>query len=315
MILPAVLAGVLGFVLSHYTSLKPASAFAAGPPPGYTRAPGEEPEACEECHLRSGSSTGQISITAPQTYNPGQTYQITVTQTSSDLSRVRWGFQLTVLDPGDEKAGTLQNTTGFTRIIQGGPGGNREYIEHNSAGTFPGQQGGASWTFNWTAPAMNAGVVTFYASGNQANGDGNNSGDFIYSTFVASQPAASSPPQLRFEQGATDPTQAAALDSLLLTRDPFRVQNMAQWWTPGPNTNTRVIVFAANLGSGSVVVNLVDALNNNFDVPAEDVRAVENSDFSQITFTLPSGLAVGACTVKIKIGSQVSNAGTFRIVP
>ena len=318
-ILPALLAGVLGFVLSHYTTVEPTQAFSTGPgpPPGYTRAPGEEPEACAECHLHSGSSTGQISITAPQTYTPGQTYQITVTQTSADASRSRWGFQLTVLDPGDEKAGTLQNTTGLTQIIQGGPGGNREYIQHrigsNDDGTFRGQQGGASWTFNWTAPPMNAGVVSFYASGNQANGDGNNSGDFIYSTFVTSQPAASSP-QLRFEQGAADPNQAAAVDSLLLTRDPFRVQNTAQWWTPGPNTNTRVIVFAANLGSGAVVVNLVDALNNNFDVPAEDVRAVANSDFSQITFTLPSGLAVGTCTVKIKVGTQVSNAGTFRIV-
>ncbi|MGQ0762463.1 MAG: Reeler domain-containing protein [Acidobacteriota bacterium] len=312
-ILPALLAGVLGFLLSRNATLGPAHAFSAGPPPGYTRAPGEEPEACAECHLHAGSSSGQISVTVPQTYTPGQTYQISVTQTSSDASRNRWGFQLTVLDPGDEKAGTLQNTTGLTQIIQGGPGGNREYIGHNSAGTFHGQQGGASWTFNWTAPGINAGVVTFYASGNQANGDGNNSGDFIYSTFVTSQPAASSP-QLRFEQGATDPTQAAALDSLLLTRDPFRVQNMAQWWTPGPNLNTRVIVFAANLGSGSVVVNLVDAQNTSFDVPAEDVRAVANSDFSQITFTLPSGLAVGTCTVRIKVGSQVSNAGTFRVV-
>lgn len=314
------LAGFATFLVSNSILNPTVGAFSSGPPPGYSRAPGEEPEACAECHLSSGNpGSGQISITAPATYVPGQTYQITVTHTNADPTRQRWGFQLTVLDPSDERAGSLQNTSALTQIITGGPGGNRQYIEHNIGsngdGTFNGQQGGASWTFNWMAPSTDVGVVTFYAAGNQANGDGNSSGDNIYFTFAVSQPAVSSTPQLRLEQGASDPTQAAALDSLLLTRDPFRVQNAAQWWTPGPNTNTRVIVFAANLGSGSVVVNLVDGQNNSFDVPADDVRAVANSDFSQITFTLPTNLAVGTCTVKIKVGSQVSNAGTFRIVP
>ena len=310
------LAGFAAFLVTNSILNPIVGAFSAGPPPGYTRAPGEEPEACAECHLPPGSSgSGQMTIAAPATYVPGQTYQITVTHTSSDPTRLRWGFELTALDPGDEKAGTLQNTTGLTRIIQGGPGGNREYIEHNSAGTFHGQQGGASWTFNWTAPAMIAGVVTFYASGNQANGDGNSSGDFIYSTLVTSQPAASSTPELRFEQGAADPNQAAAFDSLLLTRDPFRVLNLAGWWNLGSDTNTRVMIFGANLGSGSVIVNLVDAMNTNFDIPAEDVRPVPNSDLSQIIFRLPNNLANGTCIVKIKVGSLVSNAGTFRVVP
>jgi hypothetical protein len=314
-----ILSAVAVFIVVHDSLNPTAAAFSSGPPPGYSRAPGEESDACAECHLPSGNSgTGQISITAPATYVPSQTYQITVTHMNADLTRQRWGFQLTALDTSDEKAGTLQSTNALTQVITGGPGGNREYIEHNISsngdGTFHGQQGGASWTFNWTAPPTDVGVVTFYAAGNHANGDGNSSGDHIYFTFTASQPAAS-PLQLRLEQGAIDPSQAAALDSLLLTRDPFRVQNPAQWWTPAPNTNTRVIVFAANLGSGSVIVNLVDAQNLSFDVPAEDVRPVASSDFSQITFTLPSGLAAGTCTVKIKVGSQVSNAGTFRVVP
>ena len=293
-----------------------AAAFSSGPQAGYARAPGEEPDACAECHLPSGNpGTGQISITAPATYVPGQTYQITVTHTNADPTRQRCGFQLTALDPSDEKACELQNTSALTQTITGGPGGNRQYVEHSSSGTFFGQQGGASWTFNWTAPSTDVGVVTFYAAGNHANGDGNSSGDHIYFTFAASQPAAVSPPQLRLEEGATGPNQAAALDSLLFIRDPFRVQSVATWWNLGSDQNTRVIVFAANLGSGSVVVNLVDAMNNTFDIAAEDVRAVPNSDLSQITFRLPNSLAAGTCTVKVKVGSLTSNAGTFRVVP
>ncbi|HZI87832.1 MAG TPA: PQQ-dependent sugar dehydrogenase, partial [Pyrinomonadaceae bacterium] len=66
-------------------------------------------------------------------------------------------------------------------------------IEHSQAGTFVGQMNGASWTFNWTAPATDVGTVIFYAAGNHANNDGNSSGDFIYRTFVASSSASSTP--------------------------------------------------------------------------------------------------------------------------
>ena len=170
-------------------------AFSAGPPAGYTGAPQEEPEACAECHVPPDAGTGKIFITAPQTYVPGQTYPITVTHQNIDPTRLRWGFQLTVLDTAsDEKAGELQSINGLTQVLNNaGPGSARQYIEHTAAGTFVGQQNGASWTFNWTAPATDVGPVSFYAAGNQANNDGNTSGDYIYRTFVVSAPASSTP--------------------------------------------------------------------------------------------------------------------------
>jgi uncharacterized repeat protein (TIGR01451 family) len=170
-------------------------AFSAGPPAGYTGAPQEEPEACAECHVPPDAGTGKISITAPQTYVPGQTYAITVTHTNPDPTRLRWGFELTVLDTAsDEKAGTLQSNDGLTQVLNNaGPNSARQYIEHTAAGTFIGQQNGASWTFNWTAPPTDVGPVNFYAAGNQANNDGNTSGDYIYKTFVASAPASTTP--------------------------------------------------------------------------------------------------------------------------
>ena len=194
-IVASVAAGFLGLVLSHHSAIPPVHAFSAGPPAGYTGAPQEEPEACAECHVPPDAGTGRISITAPQTYVPGQTYPITVTHQNVDPTRLRWGFQLTVLDTAsDERAGELQSTDGLTQILNNaGPGSARQYIEHSAAGTFIGQQNGASWTFNWTAPATDVGPVQFYAAGNQANNDGNTSGDYIYRTFVASAPASSTP--------------------------------------------------------------------------------------------------------------------------
>src|SRR4030095_8151938 len=145
-ILPSLLAAVFGFLLSHHSGTQPVSAFSGGPPAGYTGAPGEEPEACAECHVPPDAGTGHISITAPQTYVPGQTYPITVTHTNADVTRERWGFELTALDTSDEKVGNLQNTDGLTQVLNNqGPGGSRQYIEHTSVGTFVGQQNGATW--------------------------------------------------------------------------------------------------------------------------------------------------------------------------
>ncbi|HEY2971031.1 MAG TPA: PQQ-dependent sugar dehydrogenase [Pyrinomonadaceae bacterium] len=192
--LPALVAAFVGFLLSSNSTTRRVQAFSSGPPAGYTGAPGEEPEACAECHVPADAGTGHISITAPQTYVPGQTYQITVTHSNTDPTRLRWGFELTVLDTSDEKAGNLQTTDSFTQILNNqGPGGARQYIEHSAVGTFVGQQNSASWTFNWTAPATDIGTVTFYTAGNQANNDGNTSGDYIYKTFVASSPASTTP--------------------------------------------------------------------------------------------------------------------------
>lgn len=194
-IFPSLLAALLGLLLSNNTTNIPVHAFSAGPPAGYTGAPGEEPEACAECHVPADAGTGNISINAPQNYVPGQTYAITVTHNNAaDATRLRWGFQLTALDTGDEKAGNLQNTGVFTQILNDqGPGSNRQYIEHTSIGTFVGQQHSASWTFNWTAPPTDVGTIYFYAAGNQANNDDNTSGDYIYKTFVISSPISATP--------------------------------------------------------------------------------------------------------------------------
>ncbi|HEX5887682.1 MAG TPA: hypothetical protein VFY61_03220, partial [Pyrinomonadaceae bacterium] len=111
----------------------------------------------------------------------------------------------------------------------------------------------------------------------------------------------------------------ASLDSVLLVRDPFQVINPANLWTPSNDRNTRVVVFARNLQlaqgetASSVIVNLVDAASQNHDVPAEDVRAVPNTDFVQVIFRLPNNLAVGTCSVKIKAQTRTSNTGSMRI--
>ncbi|HEY5838117.1 MAG TPA: SBBP repeat-containing protein [Pyrinomonadaceae bacterium] len=129
------------------------------------------------------------------------------------------------------------------------------------------------------------------------------------------------PIQLMFEDAATEPNRLATLDALLLTRDPFRVLSIGEWWNLGTDRNTRVVVFATNLSlnpgetAADVVVTLIDSSSQTHNIAAEDVRAIPGSDFTQVRFRLPNGLPAGNCTIVVKAHGQTSNTGIFRIAP
>jgi hypothetical protein len=177
------------FVFTLFVSV--AFANSSGLQDGYTGAPGEL--TCTQCHTTAplNSGSGRITIEGvPGIYEPEATYTITVRV--SHPSRVRWGFQISAYTDALETAGTFQLTDpGHTQKITAG--GNT-YVEHNNPGTYAGQANGASWSFQWTAPAAGAGLVTFYAAGNAANNNGLDTGDNIYATFEESQPSVLVPP-------------------------------------------------------------------------------------------------------------------------
>ena len=299
-LLPAILAGFFGFLLSDTKVHQPVHAFSSGPPAGYTGAPSEEPEACAECHVPPEAGTGQISISAPQTYIPGQTFQITVTHTNADPTRLRWGFQLTALDPADEKAGNLQSTDVFTQVLDdAGPGGARQYIEHTQAGTFAGQQNGASWTFNWTAPDTDVGVITFYAAGNHANNDGNTSGDHIYRTFVASAPASSTPD---FAISATPSSRAIT---------PGGSAQYSVTVTPFAGFTGVVTLSANGLPTGAIgsfnpaTVNLTDATSKSSTLTITTTAGTPLED-TVINITGTAGILAHSAQVTLKVISPSS---------
>jgi len=177
----AFVAGAVMLLIGGDEIVRPAGAFSDGPPLGRTGAPGEQ--TCTQCH--SGPATGgQFSITPPHKYIPGQTYQVAVQHVNSDTTRLRWGYQLTAL-AGTTMAGTFATTDGFSQVATGA---NRDYVQQTVVGSFAGTTGGAGWTFNWTAPSANVGVVSFYAAGNQANNDNGTSGDDIVTTTATSRP-------------------------------------------------------------------------------------------------------------------------------
>jgi hypothetical protein len=125
--------------------------------------------------------------------------------------------------------------------------------------------------------------------------------------------------QLALEESGLGLNQAVALDSILLTRDPFRVVNPDNVLIQGNDRNTRVLLFVTNLQlaqgetASAVVVTLVDTNSTNRELPATDVRAVTNLPFTQVIFRLPDNLPVGTYVLSVKAHGQTSNAGTIRI--
>jgi len=121
------------------------------------------------------------------------------------------------------------------------------------------------------------------------------------------------------EESGPNPNQASAVDAVLGVRDPFRVF-MPEWYSAVPQ-NTRVMLFAQNLqlnpGEPPSQVLVRFTLNNSviLQVPAEDVRPLRESEFTQVVFRLPTGLPPGTYTVQIFAHTRLTNGGTLRIVP
>lgn len=145
----------------------------------YTGAPGFAN--CTQCH--SGvvnSGPGSVDITtnvSNNLYNPGQTYQVTVTLNSGGGNQAKYGFMLAPM-LGTAYKGVLQATDGNCVVEPSG-----RWITHTSTGNTGGAPS-KTFTFNWTAPAAGSGTVILYAAGNCANGNGGDGGDQIYTNSL-----------------------------------------------------------------------------------------------------------------------------------
>jgi glucose/arabinose dehydrogenase len=297
------IAGAALLVTNNFTN-RTVHAFSAGPPAGYTRAPGEEPDACRECHLPQDAGAGSIRVNVPPTYAPGQTYQLSVVHANASQTRRRWGFQLTALDDTNLKAGTLSTSgDGLTQVLNNqGPFPSRQYIEHTSTGNFDSQTGGATWTFNWTAPPEDVGPVTFYAAGNHADGNGNSDGDEIYFTFATSAPAAAAGDFSLNVAPATQTVLPGASGAYVVTV------------TPSNNFTGTVNLSVAGLPAGASAsfdpasVQITDASARSSTLNVTVTNAAPLGNFT-LTVTGASGSLQRTATAALVTGPSMLDAG------
>lgn len=130
-----------------------------------TGAPGEAN--CTQCHnsgtvLNANASNGMSTLV--NSYQVGQTYSFDIVSTNTNN-----GFQMTILDNNDTKAGSFVAGAANTAIQSSG---GREYINHSTKTQ--------TWTIEWTAPTTDMGPLTVYYSLNLTNNNGVTSGDEVF---------------------------------------------------------------------------------------------------------------------------------------
>jgi hypothetical protein len=165
---------------------------------GYTNSPGEQN--CTACHnsfaLNSGGGSVTISTTPSITasgYTPGATYTVDVTVSKTGVSL--FGFGTEILTSTNTNAGTISVlNSAQTKLLNSGS--RRNIVHQLNGGTGTDSK---TFSFQWVAPAT-AGSATIYAAGLAANGNNQNSSDYVY---TASLPISSSVGLKEYELSAT----------------------------------------------------------------------------------------------------------------
>lgn len=155
---------------------------------GYTNSPGEQN--CTACHnsfaLNSGGGSISISTTPSITssgYTPGATYTVDVKVSKTGVTL--FGFGTEILTSTNTNAGTISVLNASqTKLLNSGSRRNIVHQLNGGAGTDS-----KTFSFQWVAPAT-AGSATIYAAGLAANGNNQNSSDYVYTASLS----ISSPP-------------------------------------------------------------------------------------------------------------------------
>lgn len=151
-----------------------------GSPGDRTGSPGDGYHDCTDCHDNNVDYNliPTINTSIPVTgYVLGQTYTIEVLTSSSGANG--WGFELTAEKAGGTTVGVYDMTgaTGSPKIITSGGS-----VTHSNDTS-------SSWSFNWTAPGVDQGDITFYAAVLAANGAAGNNGDQVVLTSEVVAPS------------------------------------------------------------------------------------------------------------------------------
>jgi hypothetical protein len=231
----------------------------SGSPGGKSGSPGDSNATCTQCHSgTSNSSLGWITSDIPSNgYTPGETYTITATGTHNGV--VKFGFELTAETTNGSKTGTFAITEAARTKLAN----QNKSVTHRAAGTTPSGNSN-TWSMNWTAPATDVGQIRFYAAYNAANGNGNNSGDVIYTSnlFVsAAQPGV---------LVSVSPDHADQNQEVVVT---ITGQN-TNWSNPAPS------------------VSMQNSNNNNEKFNATEVQINSQTNL-QATFLIPADASIG----------------------
>ncbi|MGM0506379.1 MAG: choice-of-anchor V domain-containing protein [Bacteroidota bacterium] len=143
---------------------------------------------CHSCHFDYdlNHEEGALNLKGiPEVWEPGKTYQWTVTLEREDLQK--GGFQMTARTEEGRQAGQFEWES---ERITTTPVGDGEvvYLQHSADGTDPLEKASTHWKFSWTAPEKETGTVYLHIAANAGNGDDSSFGDWIYLADIQIDP-------------------------------------------------------------------------------------------------------------------------------
>lgn len=280
-----------------------------GPDPRLTGAPGDQ--TCASCHtgtaLNAGGGSVAIELPNGLVYTPGVKQRITVRITDSTARR--FGFQMTArlaTDLQNGQAGAFAPADGNTqvmcdtgRVAPCDSPTSLQFAEHNMTGY---RAASNTYTVDWTPPDTNLGPVRLYAAGNAANGNGNNTGDKIYTTSVELQPATSSPkPAISSAKGVVNGAsfETAIAPNTWITITGTNLSSVTRSWN------------AAELAAGKLPASL-DGVSVTINGKAAAVQYISPTQINAIT---PSDDASGVVELRVTSNGQTSEAATVNLQP
>jgi uncharacterized protein (TIGR03437 family) len=178
-------------------------ALPTGADPRSEGGPGGNPAACAQsgCHVGTGVNAGggRVELQFPNgtTYVPGEKQRLRLVVTDS-AARV-YGFQASARLASNEasaQAGTFTAQASQVIICQNGADRVSARCPANSPLEFINQikpSASNTFEFDWTPPATASGNVRIYVAANAANGDGQKTGDRIYTANYTLTTGASGP--------------------------------------------------------------------------------------------------------------------------
>lgn len=166
------------------------TSYADGPPTARTGAPGELTCFNGYCHnsFQLNSGLGEVSLAGSERnrFIPGEVYPMNLTVTDSGMAA--FGFSLSArYEATGLPAGSWVSTSSTQTKEENG----RSYLMHDTVKVL---SHSATWDLAWQAPDSLTGPVEFYLAAVSANGNGNRSGDYVYTqkTIIAPDSLAAS---------------------------------------------------------------------------------------------------------------------------
>lgn len=163
---------------------KPAS---SGAPSASTGGGGEQTCAMSNCHDDNSLNSGTAKLTVEVgEFGSNKTKGFPLKIKITDAGKVRFGFQVTALDANNKKIGQFIITDIDRTQTLGGNNSfpDRQYLTYTYLGTLA-NNGEAIWEANWAPDDLDLtkpGKVWFYVAALSGNNDGQDKGDFTYTT-------------------------------------------------------------------------------------------------------------------------------------